>query len=229
MTTTDESDAVIEMLLEQGFRAPRDRPSEGRGNVLRPDDELVRRLMVVKATAAWVAVPEEHVPSALIRDAGARLGGGARDADVWLGVREKAILATPRGPANTVYLNSVGWGFEGAWALAWVLGYEEGPDLYGTMMPDDRVNDVLYDFLPPLEADVDAWLAARDPDRFDDAAVAVFADAFAHVDAAACQGRDAVPPWFTPAIHGRIVMERHRALAWALRPGTRWDAVYAGG
>ncbi|MES2640794.1 MAG: DUF4272 domain-containing protein [Myxococcota bacterium] len=225
MTTADESDPVIEMLLDQGFRAPRDRPSAGR--VLRPDEELIRRLMVVKATAAWVAVPEERVSSALIQDAVARLAGGGRDADVWFGAREKTMLATPRGPASTVYRGSVGWGFEGAWALAWVLGYEEGPDLYGTMMPDDRVNDVLQDFLPPLEADVDAWLAARDPDRFDDAAVAVFADAFAHVDASA-RG-DAVPAWFSPAIHGRIVMERHRALAWALRPGTRWDAVYAGG
>lgn len=213
---------VLEVIATQGFRAP-GRLAPGHAGLLRSDTDLVRRLMVVQAVASWVAAPEERVPSDLITRTVAASGG-----DV-LGIRERTMLDTPREAARSVFLGQVGWAFEGAWALAWTLGYEPMPDPYGAMMDDERVVDVLYRFLPPLGTDPETWLARRDPDRFSDDAVAVLEGALERVEAASHLGRDAVPGWFHPFHHGRVVAERRRALTWALSPGRDWEDVYSGG
>lgn len=62
--------------------------------------------------------------------------------------------------------------------------------------------------------------------RYELAAVALVANALRHLDAAARVGETAVPDWFHPGIHGRIVMERGVAMAWALSPTAAWEDVY---
>lgn len=87
---------IINMLKEQGFVLPAGRKRARSGRSLRPDGEIIRRLMVVKATALWVTAPEDQVPSQVIRDAVAALAQPGQPRETWLGRREQGIRVVGR-------------------------------------------------------------------------------------------------------------------------------------
>jgi hypothetical protein len=56
----------------------------------------------------------------------------------FVSAREQPILAKSREEANEQHLAEIGWSFEGAWALAWILGFGDSLP-YSDMIPDEIV------------------------------------------------------------------------------------------
>lgn len=208
----------IEGLAEAGFRVSRGLPLSDR-SALRPIPEIARRLMAIKCLMAWVCVPKEQCANAEVQTcvSANRLASSFGDA-------EKRVLQTPRQQAQAEHMDDIGWTFENAWPLAWILGYEQTPEYWGVMLDAPQIRDLLLTFTPGLGVDLEAWCADLTP--VPALEVVYLEDTFycLHNAVRSAQlGGETVPPGFDPSGNGGVIHERRHALTWALSPGVRWD------
>jgi hypothetical protein len=198
-------------------------PSESlpwvRSAELRPVSDIAKRLLAVKAATAWVCFGESQMPGIQITSC---LNG--HGLTPFVAQREKEMLETPREEAQARFTDDIGWSFEGAWSLAWTLGYAEPPDIYGRMMDQDRIVAVIFNYVPRLSADPSVWVAECHPRS--EGEVLRMEDLFYCVHNAgrsALLGQRTVPFFFDPRINTAVVQERRQAFTWALSPNVPWD------
>jgi len=216
---TNHRQAILKVLGEQGFTVSPALPVKKTFD-LRPADEIGRRLWAIKAVVLWVSFEERDLASEKVR-LYVLSNGLAR----YLSRKETAILEAPRDEANKTHVPDVGWSMEGAWSLAWILGYTPAPDHSGFMIDDERIKTIFYNFIPPITAGFMEWLAGRTPAHFED--VVFMEDIFYCVHNAARSAvigrKETVPGAFDPLVNGGVIQERRKALTWALSPGVNWD------
>lgn len=214
--------AIRQPLEDQGFHWAKSLPSK-RDLELRPPYEVAQRLAAIAVVGTWVCANEAQAPWGVV----------APWADVhglwaFASRRERAMLDTPRATANEDCLGDIGWSFEGAWSLAWLLGFEDCPLEEFGMMSGDRVTAVAA-YGPKVDTDPDlrAWSASH-PIRDEEVAIQ-FEDALYCLHnagrSAATGALDAVPDWFHPIRDTGAIQERRHGLSWALSPGVEWDDV----
>ncbi len=187
---------------------------------LRPLGEIARRLLAIKCLMAWVCLPKEKVSAQTVRDAiqTNRLGRSfAQD--------EAEMLKARRAEAHERFVDHIGWKFENAWPLAWVLGFDPPPDVTGVMMEGERIRAVLSQFAPPFDTHIDAWLTQQSPRS--EKEVVLLEDTLYCVHNAARSATlghpGNVPAGFHPNMNGGVIQERRHALTWALSPDAAWD------
>lgn len=212
--------ATFATLDARGFRPARWLPvhrTEGRPeeDVLRPVEEIARRLMALDALFTWVSqasVDPERVRAYAMRN---HLQAAMPD-------EERALFEAPRADAAREQ-SSIGWRLENMWPLAWALGFDRAPDVGGAMIDGDVIG-ALGQFLPRFDDSTEDFLARA---RVRPAGeVCDLEDLFycAHNAVRSAQlGCDTVPSDFDPTVHGGVVHERRHALTWMISPGVDWD------
>lgn len=207
----------LRRLSSMGFRVAGSLPT-ARDRALRPTLEIARRLTALKAVFFWVVATEEHVPSDLLQQHVLRdgLAQGMDD-------EEREILEMPRPRAHATHADTIGWRLEAMWSLAWVLGFPHQPDVVGGMIADPVAPQLLSDFTPGVEREIDDFVhrcAVRA-----EADVLDLEDYFycAHNAVRSAQlGHPTVPRGFHPVLDGGCVHERRHGLSWATSPGVSW-------
>jgi hypothetical protein len=212
--------ATFATLDARGFRPARWLPTErtvGRPehDVLRPVDDIARRLLALDALFTWVSQPRvdpgrvrayatrNHLRAAMTPD-------------------ERALFDASREQAAHAQ-GTVGWRLENMWPLAWALGFALVPDVGGAMIDGDVIR-ALGEFLPNFDQSTDDLLARARPRSA--AEVCDLEDLFycAHNAVRSAQlGHDTVPRGFDPTVQGGVVHERRHALTWMISPGVDWD------
>ncbi|MEP3478736.1 MAG: DUF4272 domain-containing protein [Fuerstiella sp.] len=186
---------------------------------LRPADEIARRLMALDSLFTWVAFDAEAAASERIADYQSR-----NSLMEMLTDDEKAIVGMSREYANEEHSHNIGWKLENMWGLAWVLGFAQIPDHRGGEIPHEISKEIVYQFLPGLDASVSNLLGETEVRTFDD--VDQMEDLFylAHNAARSAQlGESTVPDGFHPMIDAGAIHERRHALSWCLSPGHTWE------
>ncbi|BCX46870.1 conserved hypothetical protein [Haloferula helveola] len=211
------------ILRFEGFKAANWLPTwkrrTGVGDQLRPTEEILDRLLCSYATVCWVVLSEDQLPS---KNAQAFL-------DTWklresLTDTERDILDTPRDQASEKFTDSVGWKIENMWALAWVLGFEEMPDVYQPQIDSEGIS-AIWTFLSPAGTGKAKFLKDLKVRPLNE--VVQLEDLFygAHnaVRSAQTGKEGSVPSGFHPVMHGGIIHEKRHALTWALSKGVKWE------
>ena len=216
---TNHRQAILKVLGEQGFHVSSSLPTK-KSYELRPAEEIGRRLWAIKAVILWVCFEEQDLASEKMQ-----LYVKANGLLRYMSKKEAAIFQTPRAEANQNYISDIGWSMEGAWSLAWMLGYKHAPDHAGFMIEDEHIKVIFYEFIPPINAGFSEWLAGKTMVKFED--IVFMEDIFYCVHNAsrsAVIGRkDTVPEAFHPVVNGGVIQERRKALTWALSAGVSWD------
>jgi uncharacterized protein DUF4272 len=185
---------------------------------LRPVHEIAIRFAALAAVFLWAGSTEDDVPSAELQSyiEANELRGALTDDDL-------SILDLGRDQAIDQHSNTIGWRLENMWSLAWVLGFEQAPPLFG-LIDDQVIHPMIVEFLNyPNDsvADVVSRVAMRSVDAVDE-----MEDLFycAHNAVRSAQlGGATVPVGFHPITDGGGIHERRHALTWVLSPGTDWD------
>lgn len=211
------------ILAQDGFTSASHLPTFGKragiGTKVRPQEEIVARLLCTYVSIVWVTADEKDVPSEKLKHLVEHYRLGDRMTD-----DEKAIFALPRDTARTKHEGTIGWRMENLLALAWVLGCEQVPDI------DDAQADS-ETFGPVAEFVASAW---KGRDEFGKgiqlrpaAEIAQLEDVFycAHNAVRSAQSGNArsVPKWFHPVRNGGVIHEKRHALTWVLSPGVDWE------
>ncbi len=215
---TNHREAILKVLGTQGFHVSPSLPLK-KTYQLRPAEEIGRRLWAIKAIVLWVSFEEKDLASEKLK-----LYVTANGLERFFSKREAEIFKTPRAEANKL-VPDLDWPMEGAWSLAWTLGYLPAPDPAGFMIDDERIKTIFYEFLPPLTASFADWLEEKTPLKFED--IVFMEDVFYCIHNAARSAvigrKDTVPEAFHPIENGSIIQERRKALTWALSAGVGWD------
>ena len=213
---------VYRKLAERGFRCARFLPlyrGEEGNEQLRPVDQIAGRLLALHALFLWVSAPEEMASSERIQSFVDR--NSLYD---HLTEEEAEILRMARSDAIEEHTDTIGWRLENMWALSWILGFEPAPPFYLGQIPQETIEQMLFEFLPNLDASLSEFaegVVARPVET-----VALQEDLFycAHNAVTSAQlGEDTVPQEFHPVRDGGAIHERRHALTWALSPDTDWD------
>ncbi|HWB60173.1 MAG TPA: DUF4272 domain-containing protein [Chthoniobacteraceae bacterium] len=216
---TNQRQAILKVLGEQGFTVSPSLPVK-KTFELRPAEEIGRRLWAIKAVVLWVSFEEADLSSEKVH-----LYVTSNALGRYLSKKESAILKEPRAEANKNHISEIGWAMEGAWSLAWVLGYKPAPDHAGEMIDDEHIKGIFYEFIPPITAGFADWLSAKTAAPFED--IVFMEDIFYCVHNAARSAvigrKDTVPEAFHPIVNGGVIQERRKALTWALSAGVAWD------
>lgn len=216
---TNHRQAILKVLGEQGFSVSPSLPVK-KTFELRPAEEIGRRLWAIKAVVLWVCFEAQDLASEKVQ-LYVKSNGLLR----YMSKKETAIYQTPRAEANKLYMSDIGWSMEGAWSLAWILGYNPAPDHAGFMIDDEHIKAIFYDFIPPITAGFPEWLAGKSMARSED--IIFMEDIFYCVHNAARSAvigrKETVPEAFHPIANGGVVQERRKALTWALSAGCNWD------
>lgn len=185
---------------------------------LRPLAEIGTRLMALDALVTWVALPPESAASEHILEyveCNSLLDMLTDD--------EQETMQLSRQDAEEQHIDTIGWRLENMWPLAWVLGFGLTPDHRGGEVPPEVSKEIIYEFLPGLDASLDALLAKATPRP--EEAVCELEDLFylAHNAARGAQlGESTVPDAFNAIIDAGAIHERRHALTWCLSPGIAW-------
>jgi hypothetical protein len=216
---TNQRQAILKVLGGQGFIVSPALPVR-KSFQLRPAEEIGRRLWAIKALILWVCFEERDLASEKVHHY-----IKANGLQHYLSKKETAIWQMPRDEANKHHLPDIGWSMEGAWSLAWMLGYKSAPDHAGFMIDDEHIKSIFYEFIPPITAGFMDWLGVKTMAKFED--IVFMEDIFYCVHNAARSaviGRaGTVPEAFHPIINGGVIQERRKALTWALSAGSKWD------
>lgn len=131
---------------------------------------------------------------------------------------EKGLLATDK-PLEPIDRDGLLWRAEGAWALTWILGRIEKLELAGfapterkSLWPDLKKNEPALPYLQNLSLRPTHEVAAH--------ADLLFRLHWAIVDATYLG-----EPFPFERFHPDLVLERRRALTWALTPHVGWDEI----
>jgi hypothetical protein len=218
--TAQESRArIFAELKAAGFRPAESLPLPDVNQPTRPVVEVASRLMALDALVAWVVFPEQKASTQRVRSYMER--NGLR---VWLTSEEIAIVDLARINAHENHLNNIGWRLENMWSLAWVLGFQSAPDFNASQITDEVIRAMIFDFLPGLDADIDALLARSSPRSAAEVVEMEYRFYCAHNAVRSAQlGSDTVPAGFDPIAHGGAVHERRHSLSWCIAPGVAWD------
>lgn len=188
---------------------------------LREMDSIVSRLLCLFSILSWACSPEKLVPSIQIEQM-----IDTFNLNNELTESEKEILSFSRKDANKMHLDNIGWRLENVWALAWVLGYEDTPDIDQGQIPDEVVASLL-DFLNPALEGKEAFCQNLTMRSFEE--IVQLEDLFycAHnaIRSAQTGNLESVPEGFHPVIHGGVIHEKRHALSWILTPNTKWDEI----
>jgi len=211
---------IADDLRHQGYKFASSLPFK-KDLSLRPMIDIVRRLTAVKAVAFWVCQPEDGVPSATIEDCITRNG-----LKPYFSKKELPMIEAERTEALNLYSGDIGWSFEGAWSLAWILGFGDAlPGIDGEMIDEEIIVELLRDFAPKLDEDLAGWLRKQVPR--DEETIVGIEDFFYCVHnaarSAALGNPECVPDWFHPQIGCGVIQERRQGFTWALSPGIPWD------
>ena len=211
-------------LLEfDGFSAskwlPTWRERSGVAGELRKKEEILNRLMCSYAAVVWATTPEENLLSERLKSLIEERGLKEHFTE-----KEREVLGTERKEAVEKFQSSVGWQIENMWALAWVLGFDEVPDIDQNQVGQETIA-ALFQFLAPSWADKDAFLKKLEARNLNE--VVQLEDIFycAHnaVRSAQTGKENCVPEGFHPVRHGGIIHEKRHALTWVLSPGVDWE------
>lgn len=187
-------------------------PNKRTAKMLRPADEIARRLMGLHAAVAWCCASEGLVSSL-------HLTQYIDNNELFeiLTETEREIVNTERAQAAN-FRDQVGWYTENMWALAWVLGFGMTPGANGVPISSQVGPPLNRDFLELFDADR-ATIAEKCGLR-PTAEVIALEDLFycAHnaFRSLAMEHTDARLPC-------GVVQERRHALTWALSPGVAWE------
>lgn len=178
-------------------------------SALRPASQIAARAVVMNA----LSEAGEGAPAALVRKwiEKNRLEGA-------LTPEENKVLAAET-PLQAIDRDGMLWRAEGAWALTWVLGRIETLELSGfapkerkELWPDLKKNEAALPYLGNLSTRAVAEVAAH--------ADTLFRLHWAIVDATYL-----AEPFPFETFHPDLILERRRALQWALSPQLAWDQV----
>lgn len=205
------------VLQHDGFGCSPHLPKRDPRATLRSRESIIKRAMSFYIMICWVTAPKSKMPSRELKKLIADF-----DLEVQLTEQERGALALSRRQANRQLSESVGWRIENLWALAWVLGFEETPDIDQGQI----VEEVIAVLVPFMESGIEK------PSNFvirPAAEVVQLEDMFycAHNAVRSSQiGHDeALPEDFHPLLDGGVIHEKRHALSWALAPDQSWDAV----
>ena len=210
----------LNLLNSFGFSVAASLPTvrSNEGTTLRPVNEIAQRLAALAGLFLWAAEGADDIPSDEIQKYVD--DNELRDA---LTVDELAILDLDRNVSIERFTNTIGWRLENMWSLAWILGFEPQPALFG-MIENDTIDRMLFEFLRcPRDTVSEVVMRAvvRPLDVVDE-----MEDLFycAHNAVRSAQlGGATVPPEFDPLLDGGGIHERRHALTWALSPAETWD------
>ncbi len=180
--------------------------------VLRPAEEVARRLMGLHATVAWCCASEELVSSPHLTQY-----IDNNELFEMLTDPERDVVNTERSEA-AFYRENVSRLTESMWALAWVLGFETAPGINGTPITSKVGPPLNRDFLEFFDITVPRLVGKHGLRPASE--VTALEDQFfmAHnaFRALAIQHEDAYHPL-------AVVQERRHALTWSLSPGVLWE------
>lgn len=221
MTSAREEN--LRVLSEAGFRVadnlPVIRDDRGQPTELRPKDEIVGRLLALKAIWLWVDTHPEAESEATVTD--------MVDADElrrYMTGEEVSILALRREEADAEYGHLMGWKNENCWPLAWVLGFPDIPSVKVGQVGGDLGRRLMLDWLPNSVTESRELRSIWEPR--DAQEVHDLEDLFycAHNAVRSAQlGEDTVPEEFDPIVDGGCIHERRHSLTWVLSPGVSWE------
>lgn len=206
MSSAKVRSANISRLGSLGFKVAPSLPVRSGLAGLRPQSEIVRRLLALEVLFSWVARPDVIVEESVVEQ--------LKD---WLTEDEREVIGLPRPQANAQFVNTIGWKLENIWPLAWVLGFDKTPDVDGEVIDPDTQNLILNDFLPAFESKFNLRPEAQ---------VAELEDLFycTHNAVRSAQlGGTTVPDGFHPVYNGGVIHERRHALTWSLSRGSNWE------
>lgn len=186
----------------------------------RPIEEIAGRLLAIKMVAGWVCSDEENAPTKELREYVKKW-----ELSAFMSKKERELIAVPRDRISLEHRDQVGWSFEGAWSLAWLLGFEHEPQIEGDMIDDQTVQAVLFAFAPGLDDDLLGWLAELRLVSLEEAALVedIFYCAHNAARSAILGHADCVPEGFPAEVGCGVIQERRHALTWAMSPGVAWD------
>ena len=212
---------VMSKLHSKGFRPADWLPTPDLTRKLRPREEIAGRILSLAAVFAWGSAPEDAVSSQQLKSfiKTGRLGQ-------WLTDQEQQIIGTPRQQAMAEHAGSVGWKLENMWPLAWVLGFPKVPVVAASMIPEEVMHPLVFEFVGGFDQSIEGLLSKSELRKA--GRVNAMEDYFycAHNAVRSAQvGSEipTVPTNFDPVVHGGVVHERRHSLTWCLSPGVPWD------
>jgi hypothetical protein len=220
---TETREVNLQLLGDAGFRVadnlPILRTEGGVKPVLRPKDEILGRLLALKALWLWVDTHPDRESEVVVNDM-----VEANEARRHLTAEEVDILDLSREEAVAQHGHLMGWKNETCWSLGWVLGFPEVPSIQVGQVSGEMGRRLMLDWLPNNSKESRVFRAScelRDAQE-----VHKLEDLFycAHNAVRSAQlGRDTVPIGFDPIVDGGCIHERRHALTWVLSPGVDWD------
>lgn len=209
----------VEVSKEMGLEVAAWMPTaEIRGfTQLRPQKEIVRRLMAAHAAVAWVLAPEEEVPSSVIKryvkDNGlVRSSFSEREAD-WIGTSRKDARES---------MGQAGWAMENMWGLAWILGNAPLVCPYEKLVPYSITRHVRDSFFCNFDRSFDELMAASQLQPLE---LIITLEDFFYCIHNGFRNMCIRSDYRNTHDNERcgLMQERRQALTWALSPGVQWD------
>lgn len=198
---------------------PLSRLEAGEEPRLRPEKEILGRLVALKTLWLWVDThPLSETTETLLKmiDSG--------NVTHHLTQQENSILALTREDAVAEYEHVMGWKNENCWSLAWILGFPKAPMVEAGQLSGSEGKDLMLDWLPNSASEL------RELERKSQLRAASevhdLEDLFycAHNAVRSAQmGASTVPDGFHPIVDGGCIHERRHALTWSLSPGVAWE------
>jgi hypothetical protein len=211
----------LDLLNAKGFTVTDWLPIGPRSDVaaLRPVDAIACQLIALTSAFLYVSYSTKWVSTSTIRACVTR-----NQLRPYLGTKGRQIVNGSRLNAVWRHRLTIGWYLENMLSLAWILGFEDEPDVQGTMLNGKQKRTLIPNFVGDLTIDVTRWTAGLAPRSESD--VIRLEDRFycAHNAVRNAQvGRSTVPDGFDPIVNGGVIHERRHALTWAVSPDVRWD------
>lgn len=175
---------------------------------LRPQSEIVRRLMAAHATLAWVCAPDEIVPPPVIKsyvkdNALKRQSFSKREAH-WIGTARREVRQE---------MSIAGWITENIWSLAWILGHAPTVCPCEQQMPQSIMVDIRDNFLRQFDRSFDDLMEASSLQPLE---LIVTLEDFLYCIHNGFRNMQDVE-------RAGLIQERRQSLTWALSPGVNWD------
>jgi hypothetical protein len=213
----------LEQLSQLGFQVadnlPVERTIAGGGPQLRPKNEILSRVLAIKALWLWVDLHPQAESEATVLEMLDEAGLRAH-----LTTQEAEILSLSRKDAVAQHGHLMGWKNENCWPLAWALGFPEAPSVDQGQVSGKLGKHLMLEWLPNNASEcraLEADCALRSVSE-----VQALEDLFycAHNAVRSAQlGGTTVPEDFDPVNEGGCIHERRHSLTWLLSPGIGWD------
>jgi hypothetical protein len=215
--------ANLKALEKQGFRVadnlPVFREIYCEGAILRPRDEILGRLLALKTLWLWVDIHPQAETTATVK----KMCAAVNAMDHLTG-EEKHVFTLSRKDSVDEYGDRIGWKNENCWPLAWLLGFQEIPNVTHGQLNDDLARRLMLQWLPNNADECRSFMKAAKLREAEEARK--LGDLFycAHNAIRSAQlGEETVPEDFDPLTDGGCIHERRHALTWAMSPGTDWN------